>query len=1346
MDFEAVDVGALPEGWSVDFGNAEDLSVTDAEAYKGKRSLHIVDASDEVATGLRSPKMPAEPGEVYYVQGWWKGEMGRNASIYMEFWDADGKRIADHVHSFGCAGTGRWSHRVASAFAPEQAVAATILLYSSSTVTTDGHFDEIEFGRGIPALYDRTPRPPTEVDHPVGLYSDADIDRAKRNIEQHEWAQREFDAIKSRSEWWMNLPDEEIATWLPEGTPFRVCDCPNCGAAWGVGPWTFLPDGRSKCKRCGTIYPNEQYPETGVEEHINPIGDKEQISSYVDENGKRYRLEGLRRYGRIGKLGGLGWLGRAYALTGDVAYAEKIRKVLLRLAEVYPAYIAHDWTRIFPDYNNLQSGKLSGWKLHDAGAFMELCLAYDLTVESGVYSDEDRSLIEEGAFREAGRLLTTTSPRGCCVNDGPFLMGAGGYIGKLLGEHDYVAWAIEPPHGFFGFIEENFWRDGHWEDGSPSYEAMALAKFYVLPEIMQGYTDPPTYDGPGRYDDLDMLANPLLSKVLIAGMHVTAPDGYQPAVNDSTFSGRYGTRHAEENYVWFPTERNLRLMAHAYRGNADETGSEYSLFRRDPDLSFEDVEPLDLSAESVVRPGLGWAIMRAGEGAGQVMTLLDFGQVRGHSHPDKLNFALWAHGRELVTDLGYLGARHHFQPWLRATAAHNELLIDGDAQKKVPGELLSFAPGEFAQSIRAQAPNTFEQAERYERTLTMVAPPSGPAYLVDVFDVTGGESHLMAFHGDGESFDSELSFAADDTQFITPKAESGDWIRSQEKAAPAGPFTADWRIGPANELGVRLTVLDDADAAWHITAPGLRDRSNTWGDTTFHGLLWEQPGPTSRFVSVIEAIEGAPRLRGIARVATSSDTATGVRIERDGATDYVFVSDDAEPVTADEPIGLTFAGRQVVVSMSDGRPVFARLVEGTSLTLGDLNLNCDGTMRGEITAFDDDADTFTTAAALPEGEALRGQQLLVAGRVDGAYAIDRVERAAAGSVVHLADEPIMRVAAGDTFTVPSIVEVARVDDGTWALRADCEVETNLPRPADFHSRVILRVGDGWQELPHERTDGSVSFRIPASGLDGRPAVVLLTNDDVDLSDSAPPAVESVRVDGDVHAGAAELDLGFVRDPRVIAVELRDNANPISAGAPIVSLRGPAARYDASLVPDRDDPRHARVLVRLREVPDGQYELRVGVFDRAANEAQVTVRFNTRGYVLMATKLRVVEDSGKVSKPLGGLGTQFYRAEGPGDFVEYEFSVPKLERYDLTLVSSGNPSYATYQVSLDGRPLGEPVDAYLPTLDATGVVAPLGTLDLKAGTHRLRLEVVGRNEAGTDWFIAWHSLVLRPSVD
>jgi hypothetical protein len=1215
-DFEQTKVGELPEGW-LPFSGLEGLEVSADLAHEGEQALLMVDDDEKRGVGLRSPKVPVEPGEVYYVETWYHGELGKNASIYLEFWDAQDKRIEDHVHSFGCAGKGEWRKYTGSAIAPEGAVAATVLPYSYSKNLMRGCYDDIILGKGVPVLYDRTPRPPAPVKHPCGLYREADIERAEQNLARHEWAQKAFESIKRSASWWMELPDEQIADWIPELTPFRVCDCPNCGAHWGVSPFTLVGDGSFKCRKCGTIYPNDEFPETQTEIFINPLGEKVENTFYRDAEGKQYRLSGYSRYTRIGRLSSLGYLGRAYVLTAEIAYAEKIRKVLLRLAEVYPGYVAHDWYHIYRDYNNLQSGKMSGWKLHDATCMIELCLAYDLSCNSGVYSDDDKSLIEEGAFREAARLITTTSPRGCCVNDGPFLMGAGAFLGKILGEHEYVAWALEPPHGFFGFIEENFWRDGHWEDGSPSYEGMALNKFYVLPEIIHGYSDPPSYQAADRYDNVDMFAHPLMKKVLIAGMHNFLPDMTLPPMNDSVMGARYGTRHAEENYLWFPTKRNLRLMSFAYGGKAHETGGEYSLFRRPPDLDLSSVEPLDLSVRSQVRPGLGWAILRHGEKPDSTMLVCDFGPSRGHSHPDKLNYLFCAYGREIVQDQGYLGARHHYTRWNHSTGAHNEVLVDGDAQFRTSGELLSFVTGDFAQSVRAKAPAVYpDKVDRYERTLLMITPDEGPPYVVDVFRVSGGERHVMAFHADGEDFEAPLAFSPHGGEVITEKA-GAKWLEGLERAEPTDNFAVTWDARPPEHPDLRLTVLEaDLTDVYHCTAPGLRDRKDPWGERTLHLLFREQPGPESTFVSVAEAVRGTPRLSAIERATCSNEAVVGVRIEREGCTDYVFVGDEAsaqEVVQCAEPTGLDFCGRQAVVSVDEDGPRFLQLIEGTSLELGQISRSCPGAMHGDIVAYDDDEDTITTPAKLPDGKALRGQQLLVAGRVDGAYEIDRVEPCQDGSIVHLADEPIVRVAEGDAFTIPSVIELRRLDSGSYAVRANCEMLASLPRPDGFSSRVMLRTARRWQEIPHERTNSTVTVRLDPAQLGGSSAVLLFDTGGVNLSDFQPPTVERVRVRPRTFAGAPVVDLGYLAHPRTILVELRDALNDISECAFEASLAsddGSPARLDARLRLDPNDARRACAVLTLRDLAEGEYEVRLRYYDRAANRGQVRVSFNS----------------------------------------------------------------------------------------------------------------------------------------
>ncbi|MCD6359683.1 MAG: hypothetical protein J7M38_02390, partial [Armatimonadetes bacterium] len=310
-DFERTAPGELPEGWRP-FSGPEGIEVSAERAHDGTHSLMMVDDSDTRGVGLRSRKVEVTPGEYYSVEGWYWAESGDNMSLYIEFWDAEGKRIEDSVHSFGVSGRGAWARATGVARAPEGAVAVTTLPYSHSQNIATGWWDDITIAHGIPIMFDRTPRPPAPVEHPCGLYREADIERALANIERHQWAAEMLEAIKRNTAAWMDIPDDEIADWIPKGTPFRVCDCPNCGAPWGVSPFRSLGDGRFKCRRCGTVYPNPDFPETQTEVFLNPLGEEEVNHFYQDEAGKKYRLSGHSPYRRILKLNRLGYLGRAY--------------------------------------------------------------------------------------------------------------------------------------------------------------------------------------------------------------------------------------------------------------------------------------------------------------------------------------------------------------------------------------------------------------------------------------------------------------------------------------------------------------------------------------------------------------------------------------------------------------------------------------------------------------------------------------------------------------------------------------------------------------------------------------------------------------------------------------------------------------------------------------------------------------------------------------------------------------------------------------------------------------------------------------------------------------------------
>ena len=1032
--------GDLPPDWAVKYGQAPAFDWALGPARTGERAIHIVDSSEKEAAGLRGPRIPVKPGDPVWVRGWFLTEHEGGASIYIEYWDAAGKRMSDHTKSFSARSSGEWTEAKGRSTVPEGAAHATVLLYSWSGGMCDGYFDDITFGAGFQPTHDRTLRPPAKVEHPCGPYSAADIERARRNVEQHQWAQDLLAGFKRSAQFWMDVPDDEIATWIPELTPFRVVDCPQCKAHWAYC-WSHLDDGVIKCRKCETVYPNEDFPETQTETLLAPTGKVLAHPYYEDAEGKKHRLSGRSRYSRINHLSKLGNLGRYYALTGDVTYAQQAAKVMRRLAEVYPDYIPHDWNNIYQDFSNTQSGKLSGWKLHDCNTFLEICLCYDLIYDSGALTEDDKSAIETRLFLELGEFLLPIPQRGCCINDGPFQMSAAAYLGVLLGDHRLVRWAVEPPGGFRGFIRDYFFRDGHWEDGSPSYEAMALSKLYLLPEILQGYSDPPEYGEPDRYDDLDVLSDPLLRKIHLAPLYNMFPDRRLAPINDGAKNCGYSRRHAEVNYFWYPTERNLQILNWVADGKVGETGSEYSLFRRDPEASFEGLGRLCLSEESIVRPGLGWGILRQGEGAERTDLVLDYGAPCGwHGHPDRLSLLLWANGREVVTDLGYLGARHPFRPWMAHGVCHNLVMVDGKDQAREPGKLIVFQPGEYVQAIVAEAPDTYEACTHYERAMLLITPAPGVQYVADVFRVAGGEQHDFSFHGDGAAFECPaLQAAKRSDQEVGPKEGGYDWLEDVRATRAEGELVADWRFGEQDEkaadVGVRLRMLDTSGELINARGPNLRSQSTPYAKPMLDYVIQRRSGPKNTFISIVEPLKGDAVLTAARRFEPTErheDDAAGaagefdtvaLAVEHPAGTDYVIIAPDAGrqiELSPDDQTKITLRGRLGVVSLDENRRLrFLWLADGYSLRCNDTVVGSVPSYAGTIADFDEQAATFTVDAELPEGTALAGQTIVAQNRYDGAYTVDRVERQGGKCVVHLRDEPIMKVERGEAFRLPT---------------------------------------------------------------------------------------------------------------------------------------------------------------------------------------------------------------------------------------------------------------------------------------------------------------------------------------
>ena len=80
---------------------------------------------------------------------------------------------------------------------------------------------------------------------------------------------------------------------------------------------------------------------------------------------------------------------------------------------------------------------------------------------------------------------------------------------------------------------------------------------------------------------------------------------------------------------------------------------------------------------------------------------------------------------------------------------------------------------------------------------------------------------------------------------------------------------------------------------------------------------------------------------------------------------------------------------------------------------------------------------------------------------------------------------------------------------------------------------------------------------------------------------------------------------------------------------------------------------------------------------------------------------------------------------PGDKLELALPVAKAGRYQLTAQLTKAIDYGIVQLSLDGQPLGKPIDLFHDGVIATGAL-DFGSHELSAGVHKLGIEIVGAN--------------------
>jgi hypothetical protein len=813
----------------------------------------------------------------------------------------------------------------------------------------------------------------TTVRHPAGTIRPEDIARAQENLRRYEWARAYARGLQHNADAWLDrLSPEWIVAMIPATTPGDrlFTPCPACrdlnkpSHPHGQYRWDATKPDEMTCEVCGTVFPSDRYPEDKVFTTRN--GQK--LSFY---GGPAFTLFGFQtrpsftanlRARKVAEAAnGCRILAEAYALTGRPAYGHGARQLLLRFADVYPAWLVHVGYGEYADTDpqvaalrigNLpedeitpapggpdralhsgywQGGRATGTGM-EAGFVRQMVEAYSFvcfTPEGGapILTEPERLKIEKDLLLESTALLVADK---AVNNKSVGNATAVALVGMALGHPGMVRFGLDV---FLKTVDGWFLTDGGPSE-SWSYAMMTLGGIEALGQAFRGYSDPPGYkDSSGRrIDDFNLYRDTAYARVWQALFNGMQGDLNHPPLADSNQKTGLDKHFAEILAANYPDHVPYVALLKELAG-PDLSGGDAraAIYWRPPGLEEKPTAPLALP--DILFPALQIGYLRSGETGRDSCLVLSASDWGNHHHRDSLGLYFWQGGEELLGDLGYLWD-HPMKPKTFRTAAHNTVMVDGGEQREDGrgGTFTLFSPRGTMKVMEAES-SAYPGATLYRRTVTQVEHGPGQLYVMDIFRVHGGRTHQYVFHGPCPPQD-----------LATPEREAAEGPPGLDLERVSGSSaTGEWRVTWKQGKG-RFRAL------W-LNAPGETSRiGDGWGQRDERGsdagallpyIVRERANGTepSVFVTVFEgSTEGGDIVRNLRRLEVPKALAgdvVAVAVDTPEGTDYFVSSLRPVEVKLDTPQGvLVVNGRFGAVSVRQGKIAATSAVDGTVLSLG----------------------------------------------------------------------------------------------------------------------------------------------------------------------------------------------------------------------------------------------------------------------------------------------------------------------------------------------------------------------------------------------------------------------------
>ncbi len=378
--------------------------------------------------------------------------------------------------------------------------------------------------------------------------------------------------------------------------------------------------------------------------------------------------------------------GFLYQVTGEQKYAEFVKKMLLKYADLYPTLKQH------PEAASSSPGRLFWQSLNEYNWLIYTSQAYDCV--RGTFTSSEQKLIENNVFRNMAEYFAVERVEELDLihNHGTYSVTAVGLAGFLLNDKDLIDKALFGSHkdttaGFIAQMKTLISPDGYYTEGAYYARYELLPVFVLAKAINNNIPSMKIFE----------FRDSIFKKLVYATLQQTTVSGKFLPLNDGV---------KEKNYLSPEIMAALDIVYDVYGG--DKSLLDIAKKQNKVMLSGAGLKVAKALAETKNIPELdrvsvnysdgakgdegGLSIVRTGKGIDESMLVYKYtAHGLSHGHYDKLSYSYYDNGDEIIRDYGSARYVNVDQKWggrylpenksfAMQTVAHNTLVVDEKSQ------------------------------------------------------------------------------------------------------------------------------------------------------------------------------------------------------------------------------------------------------------------------------------------------------------------------------------------------------------------------------------------------------------------------------------------------------------------------------------------------------------------------------------------------------------------------------------------------------------------------------------------------------------------------------------------